>query len=414
MAGARAGAAVMGCFSSNAGDLAVTADIERWGVVMQPGGAERYSDVTSLGVRMVRHGLRWRGAEPNAPVAGVHTYTWAAHDAVVANTAAAGIRLCGVLSNGPAWACPINTNRFPASSLPDYFAFCTAIATRFAGRVEAYEIGNEPIGSGMTADEYKNMLLGASAAIRVVDRDVLVVGMVTDGTFVDAGQTAHNTWCDIVLSDPAILAAMDAVSIHTYTRPFAPEIGDKRGPLDVRLANSTALLAGKGFTKPVFITEGNWPTAGPTAGVVSEDDQARFLVRMAVINGVFCNRYYPFQLYGSVTTDEAGGMGLIRPDGTLKPAYTAWRTMAGILDRTVTRISAVSTTSTRCYRFDRSDGTYGFVMWCLTGTATMQFDGLPAVMRRTTLQGAQSTLNTTDGVLIVAIGIDPIYLETAP
>ena len=400
------------CFSSKSGDLAVSTSIDRWGVVMTPGGTEHYSDVTALGVRLLRHGMRWRAAEPNAPVNGVHTYTWAAHDAVIAKVAAAGIRLCGVLSNGPTWACPINTNRFPASSLPDYFAYCTAIATRYAGQVEAYEIGNEPVGSGMTTDEYKNMLIGASAVIRAADPNVMIVGMVMDGTFVDAGQTGHNTWCDIVLSDPAILAAMDVASIHTYTRPYAPEIGDKRGPLDTRLADSQALLASKGFTKPVWVTEGNWPTAGPTAGVVSEDDQARFLVRMAIINGLFCNRYYPFQLYGTVTTDEAGGMGLIRPDGTLKPAYTAYRTMATIIDDTVTRITDISTGNTRCYRFDRSDGTYGFAAWTVIGTANLQIDKLPAVVRKTTLQGVQSTMSTSAAALTVTIGIDPVYIET--
>ena len=46
------------CFSSNAGDIAAPTGSERWGVVMTPGGVERYSDVTALGVRLLRHGMR--------------------------------------------------------------------------------------------------------------------------------------------------------------------------------------------------------------------------------------------------------------------------------------------------------------------------------------------------------------------
>ncbi len=400
----------MCCFSSTPQPASPIA-IPRWGVAMLPGSAEQYSDVTGMGVHMVRRGLRWTAAEPNAPVAGVRTYTWVAHDAAVARANAAGVKLLGVLANGPQWACPGPANSGP-TNVQDYLDYVNAISARYTGRVDGYEIWNESQGNGLSTLLYKTMLIGAYLIIKANDPAAMVVGIVANGTFVDANSATRNAWYNTVLSDAQVRASMDAASVHTYTRPYPPEIGAATGPLDVRLANSNALLASKGFSNPVFVTEGNWPSAGTTPGVVSEADQARFIVRMAIINGLFCARFYPFHMYGYVSANEAGGMGFIRPDGTHKPSYTAWRTMAGVLDDSVTNISAVSTGNTRCYRFDRSNGTYGFAAWCVTGTADLQLTGLPLSIRQTTLLGVESILATTDGALTVALTGDPVYIDT--
>lgn len=294
--------------------------LKDFGIGVQPFGAIN-NNVTDLGVTWIRVGMRWIHAEAEQGV-----YDWERHDETIAACEALGTKVLGILSNGPAWACPgTNHNVYPEGYLQNYFDYVYAVACRYIGKVAAWEIWNEPHGNGWTTQQYINALLGASAIIRNVDHNTQVVGMVMNGTFVDANSPNHNAWVETVLNDPNVLPACDAVSFHVYCRPYAPDIGDQRGPVPERLDNSLALLSSLSWGGPVYATEGGWPTSGTTPGVVSEELQAQYIVQLAEMLYQRNILYFPFQLYGSVTSDEAGGMGFIRPDGTRKPSFDCYR-----------------------------------------------------------------------------------------
>jgi len=282
----------------------------------------------------VRHGIRWAAAEPTQGGA----YTWAAHDTAVNALRAMNMNILGVLSNAPGWAVGGNANHliYPTGNVPSFIAYCSAAAARYKGKVAAWEIWNEPNGSWngpWTIAQYKDVCLQASSAIRTADPAALVVAPVLAGTFVDVGQTPSNTWSQAFLSDTNIRAAVDVLSIHVYCRPFAPEVGDARGPVPTRLNNSINLKNSLGWTnKQLWSTESGWPTIGDTVpGLVTEAQQSTYTVSLAQMFRDRNMLHFPFQLYGSgnnTNTDEAGGMGFIRTDGTRKPVYNAYRNFA--------------------------------------------------------------------------------------
>jgi len=277
-----------------------------------------------------RHAIRWIHAEPTAPVGGVHAYNWANADQFFDAAVAANAKVLTLISNAPAWACPNGplTPILP-ERIQDYIAFCTAVAERYGSYqgIIGYEVWNEPnLGSNgpWTAAQYKSILLPASAALRATYPGVPIVGLCLAGTAGDSG--AWGTFVKPLMSDPDVRAAMDVLSCHTYCRPYMPEVGDNRGPIDVRLTDGSVNLLNVGWTGPVWVTEGGYPTIGQVSGKVSEEDQARFLVRLTIINRSFCERYFVFKLHGvgdDQNTSEAGGMGLMRTDGSRKPSFAA-------------------------------------------------------------------------------------------
>ena len=100
--------------------------------------------------------LTWAHIEPTAPVNGVHTYKWAALDAMMNKINAADMRPMYVFYGTPPWAAP--------GCQPNYTGACTvypkdpahwskftrAVAARYArlrnsrGEGPAYEVWNEP------------------------------------------------------------------------------------------------------------------------------------------------------------------------------------------------------------------------------------------------------------------------------
>src|SRR5271168_2810416 len=69
------------------------------------------ADMGSDSLSVARMDAIWKWAEPNAPVNGVHTYTWnptgsptTSIDDLVSMLAASGVRMQAVLSTPPAWA----------------------------------------------------------------------------------------------------------------------------------------------------------------------------------------------------------------------------------------------------------------------------------------------------------------------
>lgn len=384
----------------------------RLGVCLKPPGSAM-NDVLDVSPNcVIRTGFAWSYNEPTQG-----TYRWTATDDNVARYEAAGVRCLAVLSAAPAWASsvPNGQNPPPADQFyPNCFAWMTALASRYKGRIEAYEIWNEPQGIGdFTVDQYKRLMIGAYPAIKAGDPDALVVGMGANGTYVDANQDARNAWYSAVLSDPDVLASMDVASLHTYARPKSPEEGYTTGPMDTRLENTLTFLQSKGFTKPVWSTEGGWPTEPTTInGYTTEEDQARYMARLVVILMSYqqIDRFYAFQLYGQIGGGEVGGMGLIRPDNTKKAAFTSYSVACKKLERCVS-ITRISDNPVRIYRFDKP-GQYGFVAWTVSGTGNVIIQGLPEQVEKTDMFGQSSIMGTASGNLSLTVGIDPIYVET--
>lgn len=372
-----------------------------WGVRIVSGtSAEVFARAfTELGVTQARIGLNWEAVEP---VKG-QPYRWST-DKNVDRSEAAGLKMLGVIARGPAWAAGEN---WPGEDLPSYLDVCEAVATRYRGRVQAYEIWNEPHLHGFTPDQYRAMLVGAYPRIKAGDPDAAVVGFALNGTPSEPLQADKTAWFRTLIADPKVRASMDALSWHVYSGKQPPEFGDQRGSIDVRMQSSLAMLAEYGWTKPTVVSEGGYTTDEGPGWAVSEADQTRFNVRLAII----CMSYVPTYFHFEYTAKGSGGFGLLRKDDTQGSAAIAFQTMARILNCRTFGVYPVPNPKVRIYRFERSGMLPGFVLWTATGSAGHRLDGLTQNVRVTSMMGQSSLVGTTLGSLKVNVTQDPTYVE---
>jgi hypothetical protein len=356
-----------------------------------------YDDVRNgLGCRIIRNAVPWSDFEATKG-----SYNWDSLDRTIDKVRAAGLKvLIPITGPQPDWAggghgAPSGVN------LTSFVDLCRAIAYRYRGRpfIEAYEIWNEPNGHGpaeaWTPAQYITVINAVTPAIKSADPNVLVAGpalatLPADGRFARA-----------ILADAQASANLDIFTAHAYCRPAAPEVGTSlRGPFDPRIAASLTVLANAGFNKPFWITEMGWQTAGSPAFFNTLAEQARYIVRGAIIIRAHGVRVYQFEYNG---TRDAGVLG--------KPSYAAYKTLNGTVGKGLTSLTRVTHPTAWVYKFTRATLPIGYVLWTVSGTANVTLTGLKATVRRTTMSGTSSIVSTTGGKWTEVAGIDPLYIE---
>ncbi len=282
--------------------------------------------------------VEWREIEP---VPG--EYFWEYPDWLVRAAEYYGMELVLRLDHPPAWALAPDGD-MPVS-ISAYAGFLRRLAARYAGRVTAYVIWNEPNLAeewGSQPPEpasYVHLLCAAQPAIRAVDPGALVVS---------AGLAPTNGLGAKALDDREYLRAMyaagaadcfDVLGAHAYGFAYPPE--DPPGAHDglnyARLADLRAIMVEYGdAAKPVWVTEMGWTTDPVGPGQqwlrVGEEDQSQYLVdafQLASRQWPWLERLAVWNLStGLAADDEKRGYSLLTQDGTPKPAYQALAAMA--------------------------------------------------------------------------------------
>lgn len=325
-------------------------------------------DTTARDVKLAREGgftwvkqrFEWRYIEGN----GKGRFEWNEPDRLMKAIDDAGLKVMVRLDNQPSWA---RADRiFPASGPPDRLSdwvdFITAVATRYKGRVDAYEIWNEPNlasewgGDPPNAVAYVQLLRASYQAIKQADPQALVV---------TAGLSPTTDTSDRARSDMTYLremyaagakGAFDLLGVHAAGFKAPPEADPGTVARDASLTNNDpsppdlrrvyafrhaedlrGVMVEQGDTDhKVAILEMGW-TSDPRANSpyrwhsVTEQEKADFLARgfryawanwdWAAMMSVL---YLPDptwtrdheQLYWSITN----------PDGTPREAYRALQT----------------------------------------------------------------------------------------
>jgi LysM repeat protein len=166
--------------------------------------------VNNLGLGWVKQQIEWKVFEP---VKG--QIQWRDLDAMVDAADAHNLRLLWSVVKAPAWARNTTHEDGPPANYQDYWNFVSALANRYAGRVDAYEVWNEQNlrrewnGDTLSASRYVQLLAGAYNAIKAADPAAIVV----------SGALAPTGWNDGVtaIDDRVYFEAMYAAGVAAYS-----------------------------------------------------------------------------------------------------------------------------------------------------------------------------------------------------
>jgi len=182
--------------------------------------------IRDAGFTWVKQNFAWRDIEG----AGKGQFDWSIPDRILDQVEEFDLHIVVRLDHQPQWAgggFPLNG---PPDNRQDFADFCTALATRYKGRIDAYEIWNEPNlarewgGRTPNPDEYVALLKVAYEAIKQADPGAIVI---------TAGLTPTGTQPPTAMPDDVYLRHMyragmkgyyDMVGMHAAGYKAPPEI----------------------------------------------------------------------------------------------------------------------------------------------------------------------------------------------
>lgn len=302
-----------------------------------------------IGVRWERVTFWWKEMQPSGPTS--WNYFATEHDKLINQELRAGRSVVGLLINTPDWAATnpalhgIAVPRglyLPYNSPNNYWGhFVALMAQHYAGRIDDWVIWNEvSIPSGQwhtwagTRADYAQLVRVAYQAAKSVNPHAQII-LAGDPYWYD-----HGSWfADTVQRLARMPGAsennsyFDAVNLHLYNRPtdLAPIIDQYR-----------AVLSANGIAKPIWLGETNAiPYNDParryprTGFFASLDDQASYIVDTYAIALALGVQRIEVNRMTDGTDFTAGGepLGLLRNDGSARPALFAYRTVSDLFSQ---------------------------------------------------------------------------------
>ena len=173
----------------------------------------------SMGITDVRVSIPWNEINPASGV-----YDWSKLDAVVSAVEARGMGFLGIVHQTPKWASAKPNSLFSAIYLPDDLTtlstFASEMATRYAGRIAAYEMFNET-NFGLSfkptnGAAYAAALKAVYPVIKAADPSALVIGGVVATTPEIAGMMITPAQFVKQMYDAGAKDYFDALSYHPY------------------------------------------------------------------------------------------------------------------------------------------------------------------------------------------------------
>jgi hypothetical protein len=309
--------------------------------------------VVGLGASVVRIDVPWSWLEWTAPgVEGWGDEENHRLDAFVDAARQRNLQVLAVVQDTPCWAssdpskvCDPATMRYdwhlPPTDSGDFAAFLTRIVSRYRGRIEYWEIWNEPnlphFWTHPDPVAYTRLLQAAYPAIKATDPAAMVVAGALAPVGPDEGGYPTLAFVDAMYAAGA-KGSFDALSFHPYSVGSPLASADTTAVIHHFVLAVPALherMVRAGDSRPIWLTEAGWataPTAEPclgAAGLTSEADQARFVEEQrralrawSYVDGLIW--YELFDRAGGISCDPEDHFGLLYRDLTPKPAASAF------------------------------------------------------------------------------------------
>lgn len=297
--------------------------------------AEQIADLDGMrnaGAKWVAADFDWPSTEQ---VRG--QFWWGATDRVVQRARARGLNVMAALVYTPTWARPAGTtDKTPPTDANDIVAFATAAARRYAPLgVHAYQIWNEPNvrmfwESGPDPTRYTALLRAASRAIKSVDpfATVIAAGLAPAADVAGESIAPFRFLSDMYAAGAA--GSFDALGLHPYSFPYSPATPGAWNPFQLLPYYHVLMTLNGDGAKKIWATEVGFGT-GRDGTSVNESVQATRLrevvqqwVRWPFTAQLF---FYNYRDLDSSSTSVFDNMGIVRENGSVKPAYAALRSV---------------------------------------------------------------------------------------
>ena len=306
-----------------------------------------------MGFTWVKQKFPWREIE------GIEKgqYDWYRTDYIVNETEKAGLKLLVRLDQQPYWSEPADNQwqeNGPPGNLADFGDFCGAVATRYRGRIGAYQVWNEP---NLTREwgnrppdpaGYTALLRVCYEAIKAADPAAIVISAGLAPTGTNTAEAMPDTDFLQGMYDAGAAAYFDVLGVNApgYKAPpeLAPEAaeaaeyGGGRWFAFRHVEDMRALMVRNGDgAKQVAVLELGWTLdqVNPDYAwhAVDEATQAEYLVRAYQYAA---EHWRPW--IGLMTTiyiadwewtpqNEQWWWAIVLPDGTPRQAYFALKDM---------------------------------------------------------------------------------------
>jgi hypothetical protein len=316
--------------------------------------------LTGAGFNWAKVQVRWEFLERNRGL-----IDWGLTDHAVNVASDAGVCVLMSVVTAPTWSRPSTTDFSvpgPPANPQEFANFVGSLATRYKGRVHAYEIWNEQnlwyewggTGGKLNAAQYVDLLRVSHQAIRAADPAAFVLAGAPTPTGVNDG--------DVAIDDVQYLEQMYQAGVRNYSDAIAAHpSGFNNAPDDDPFTNTTGTTSFKGHWsfyfrrfeqfreimvrygdagKKIWFTEFGWassPRPYPEYDYArdnTEDRQAAYLVRAFTaarerghIGPMFIwnLNYAPIAEVDDRYAKRA--FSIIREDWTPRPAYFALASM---------------------------------------------------------------------------------------
>lgn len=308
--------------------------------------------LTGAGFGWARQWISWESVEPTQG-----SYSWDTLDQVVASAEKHNVKLMLILLRAPSWASP---NGGIPKDKALYARFVTSVASRYKGKVAAYEIWNEAnlageTGGNVDAAEYAELLKAAFPAIKAADPNAIVVfgGLTPTGENNPALAIDDTIYMKQIYAynNGEVKRFFDVLGVHATGTLNPPDtlFPEKPGPGPGYFDNRSFYFrraedlrkvmeeAGDG-QKQIWLTEFGWSTKNAAKGYeygqyISEEQQAQYLVAAfdwAKQNWPWMGVMFLWNLNFSTVSkpeDEKTPWSIVYADYSPRPAYEAVKKM---------------------------------------------------------------------------------------
>lgn len=315
---------------------------------------DRLDRTKSMGFNWVKIFGAWNSIQP-----GPNEFYWPGIDGDIDRATSRGLRILLRVDQPPTWANGTDAYNAPPTNDAYFGDFMKALAARYKGRVQAYEIWNEPNTSIEWGNKqpdpakFTRMLRDLYPKVKSVDPNAIIVtgGVATTG---DGG--AGDAWGDLAylraIYENGGKGYFDAIGSHPYGGPYPPEVSKGEasgiGVYFRRSEEHRALAESYGDNPAIWPTEVGWlhnQNAGscdlnsydPYHGAwqLSEQTQADYLVRAfkyAAEHWPWAGPIFIYNLDFSidtwrVTCDPNRFFSLVRGNGSPLASFNALKSM---------------------------------------------------------------------------------------